>query len=259
LESSEGAIRDLQYSDIELDESELEEALRAAREAKHYRLVREAYSRSLREDPVYPKFTAEQVFEKYGAILNDEGIPFGNCMSDKFEARVKWLCLYFTGDPRFELNGGSLNKGLLLSGGVGIGKSTLMKFFQRNQVASFKVIACQDVEAEFAINGDEAMDEYAENRKIAVNSDAFGHQSIGYCFDDLGAEDASKHYGRVKNVMQTVILKRYDLDLPYWTTHITTNLSADQLMERYDNRAMDRMRAMFNIIDFPITEKSRRK
>jgi DNA replication protein DnaC len=56
-----------------------------------------------------------------------------------------------------------------------------------------------------------------------------------------------------------VILKRYDRDLPYRTTHITTNLSADQLMERYDNRAMDRMRAMFNIIDFPITEKSRRK
>lgn len=244
------------FKDVELDETEIEEALRAGREAKHYRLVREEYSRKLREEPKYLSFTAEELFERYSAILNEDGKPFGACMSPEFEVIVKRICCYFAQDDRCPYHPG---KGLLLCGGIGIGKSTLLKFFRRNQLASFKVVSCRDVEADFAMEGDEAMREYSSNLTIASNSDPFGHRQIGYCFDDLGTEDISKHYGRFKNVMQAVILNRYDADLPFHTTHITTNLTAEQLKEFYDARAIDRMREMFNIIDFPITEKSRRK
>src|SRR5690349_3807088 len=93
---------DRSFKDIELTEDEIEEALRAGRETKHYRLVREDYSRKLREEPQYLRFTAEQLFERYSAILNEDGQPFGSCMSPAFEKIVKWICLYFAADPRFE-------------------------------------------------------------------------------------------------------------------------------------------------------------
>lgn len=256
LENSEAK----NYAHVELDEEELEEALRVAREAKHYRQVREEYSRKLREEPQVLSFTAEELFERYSATLNEDGKPFGQCMSPEFEAIVKRICCYFANDARFEMYADmKLRKGLLLCGGKGIGKTTLLKFFRRNAVASFKVTSCRDVEADFSIDGDEALREYSGNLKIAMNSDPFGHKQIGYCFDDLGTEDQSKHYGRIKNVMETVILNRYDMGLPFKTTHITTNLDAQGLRDRYDGRAIDRMREMFNIIDFPATEKSRRK
>lgn len=260
-ENPSNGTTDRSFKDIELDEDELKEALRAGREAKHYRIVREEYSRKLREEPQYLRFTAEELFERYSAILNEDGQPFGSCMSQDFEKIVKWICLYFAADPRFEEKRPDLylSKGLLLCGGIGIGKSTLLKFFRRNQLASFKVISCRDVEADFAMQGDEAMMEYSSNLTIASNSDPFGHRQIGYCFDDLGTEDVSKHYGRFKNVMQAVILNRYDMDLPRNMTHITTNLDVPQIKEKYDPRMIDRMREMFNIIDFPVTEKSRRK
>lgn len=256
LDGSPSETSDKSFVEIELDETEIEEALRVARETKHYRLVREDYSRKLREEPKYLSFTAEELFERYAAILNDEGKPFGACMSTEFEVVVKRICCYFSMDARCPYEH---RKGLLLCGGIGIGKSTLLKFFRRNQLASFKVISCRDVEADFAMQGDEAMQEYSSNLTIASNSDPFGHRQIGYCFDDLGTEDISKHYGRFKNVMQAVILNRYDQQLPFHMTHITTNLTADQLKDFYDARAIDRMREMFNIIDFPTTEKSRRK
>jgi len=249
------------YLDIELDEKEIEEALRMAREAKHYNHVREEYSRKLREEPDVLSFTAEELFDRYCACTNEQGMPFRECMSPEFERIVKRICCYFANDTRFEgYEGMSLQKGLLLVGGVGIGKSTLMRVFQKNARQSFKIHSCRDVEADFSVDGDDALREYSGNVKIAVNSDPFGHKEIGYCFDDLGTEDQSKHYGRVKNVMQSVILNRYDnANLEFVSTHITTNLTASQIRERYDGRAIDRMREMFNIIDFPTTEKSRRK
>lgn len=252
---------DHDYSHIELSEQELKEAFRAGREEKHFRLMREEYGRKLRETPTYPTFTAEQLFDRYAAITNADGKPFSSCMSEEFEKIVKWICCYFAGDARFESRPDlRLSKGLLLCGGVGIGKSTIMKLFQRNQICSYRVISCRDVEGDFAALGEDALREYSTNTKIALNSDPFGHQQLGYCFDDLGTEDTAKHYGRVKNVMQSVILNRYDVgDIPLNTTHITTNLSDEELKVRYDDRAIDRMREMFNIIEFPLTEKSRRK
>jgi len=59
--------------------------------------------------------------------------------------------------------------------------------------------------------------------------------------------------------MIEVILNRYDKHIEFFMTHMTSNLSPGEVKDRYGIRVFDRMREMFNIIDFPLDAKSRRK
>jgi hypothetical protein len=168
---------------------------------------------------------------------------------------VHQICMYFSGDPQFK---GDLNKGLFLAGGVGVGKTSIMKFFIKNQRMSYRVDSCRDVETNYAAYGDEWLDKLSVNIPISSNSDYFGHQEIGLCFDDLGTEANGKHYGKEKNVMAELILNRYDNNLPMISTHFTTNLTTEEIKKQYGTRVTDRLREMVNIITFPKEAKTRR-
>jgi predicted ATPase len=130
------------FDHIELNEDEIEEALRTARENKHYKLVAEEYKRKISETPRFPSFSWLQLndhFKKvYEVDLHNESI-------------VEQICKYFAGDPEFN---GDLNKGLFLMGGVGVGKTTILTLFSKNQKMSYKVVSCRDVERHFADQGD---------------------------------------------------------------------------------------------------------
>lgn len=235
-----------------LTEEESEEALRAAREQKHYLMKRISYLDSLNTPKNRPHYTAEQIKDYLKDVIT---IDMDN------ESVIWKLCLYFANDKRFEFEdeGMSLNKGICLFGGVGVGKTTLMEKFFKNQKQSFVIKMCREVEDEFATEGDKILKSYAYSRPVAINADPYGHQIIGYCFDDLGTEPPSKYYGKNVDVMAEVLLNRYDKRLPFEQTHITTNLSTDEIFNRYGSRVSDRMQEMFNTITFNSTCKSRRK
>lgn len=237
------------FSDIILSEEETEEALRRGREEKHYQLKRAAYAASVDAPREIRVYTFEQLFEIVSKELTID--------ADNQEI-FRLLCMYFTGDERFELEGYSFKKGICLFGGVGVGKTTILKMLCRNQVQSYVVKMCRAVEDEFSKQGDDVLAIYGTLRQTANNSDPFGHQVLGYCFDDLGTEPMGKHYGKETNVMAEVLLNRYDNDLPFHCTHITTNLAVDEIKARYGTRVTDRMRQMFNLLTFPETAKSRR-
>lgn len=128
----------------------------------------------------------------------------------------------------------------------------------RNQINSFRMESCREVESKYAQFGEEYISACSFNIEISVNSDPFGHQMIGYCFDDLGTESNSKYFGKEKNVMAEIILNRYDNNLDYRTTHLTTNFTAEKIKEQYGTRVTDRIKQMFNIIQFDVNAKSRR-
>src|SRR5688572_20532865 len=117
------------YNEIILDEAETEEALRKGREEKHYRLKRIAYAEELRKDFKPLEITSDQFFMLFKTkyVIDDDN-----------EDIITNLCLYFTSEPAFK---GDLKKGLLLVGGVGIGKSTLMQFFKQNPKYSYRLIS----------------------------------------------------------------------------------------------------------------------
>lgn len=236
-----------QYADIDLTEEQIQEALRAAREKEYFRRRHEAYLSSLTTERQYPQFRAEELMDFFKMQYQ---------VDDANRAVVANLCFYFSGDKRFS---GDLNKGLLLSGGVGVGKTSLMQFFARNQIFSYRMVHCRDVEKNFAQDGYDAIDKYSNNLPVAINANPFGHQIIGFCFDDLGTEENSKHYGKEKNMMAEILLNRYDFKLPYHSTHITTNLTAAEIKEQYGTRVTDRLREMVNVITFDKNTQSRRK
>lgn len=236
------------YNHIELTEEEIEIALRQAREQKHFLLKRIAYTERISMSDVLPRYSAEQMMEAYGRRFT---IDAGNLLV------LQQVAYYFADDNRFT---GDLSKGLLIHGAVGVGKSEMMRFFFKNQKQSFIVVSCRQVEVSYAKEGDEGIADYCVSRRsIAANSDPFGHRELGYCFDDLGTEPVvTKYYGTDKSVMTEVILNRYDMQIPFTQTHITTNLTAEDISSRYGTRATDRMREMFNFISWP-SIKSRRK
>ena len=226
------------FDHIELTDEEIELALRQAREQKHYLLKRQEYNAKLNEDLKPPKFTAEQMIEAYAEefIVDDDNREV-----------VAQLAYYFATDPRFT---GSFNRGLFLYGPVGVGKTELMRFFQRNQKQSFRLYTCRAVETGYAKKGDEGIGAFYTQQTMNA-ADIFGHRQIGYCFDDLGTEPVTTNfYGTAKAVMAEVILNRYDAKIPFVMTHVTSNLTAEQIRHRYGDRAADRMREMFNFIAF---------
>lgn len=234
------------FEHVDLTEDEIAGALLKAREEKHYRMKREEYREKLTAEPRSIKLTAEEYWQGFKQWWQTD---------DDNAAIIQNICYYFSEDVKFK---GNLEKGLLLVGGVGVGKSTLMEFFKKNQRSSYRMLSCREIESDFAMEGEKSVSYCSYDIPISTNSDPFGHQVIGICFDDLGTEANGKYFGKEKNLMAEIILNRYDNKLPFCRTHITTNLTAMQIKDQYGTRVTDRMREMFNIISFDPNAKSRR-
>lgn len=240
------------FDHITLTEEESSEALRAAREKKHYDIANREYWEKVNRPAEYPKFTAEKIFDSLKELIT---------IDDYNREVVEALCEYFAGDPRFEKRNESykLTKGIYLAGGVGVGKTTLMNLLKQNQHQSFKIVGCRAAETLYATEGDAAVRYLSAPVPVAINGNPFGQQKIGICFDDLGTESEGKFYGKEKNVMTEIILNRYDSGIPGNFTHITTNLSSKEVEDRYGTRVKDRIKEMLNILKFDKDAPSRRK
>lgn len=237
-------------SEIQLTEAEVIEALTKAKEEKAVRLRRQLYSDKINAIKLIPAYTASQLLDKIKMKGLDEIRGFE---VDEFnEQQLIDLSHYFTGDKRFETNDRSLGKGLLLMGSIGCGKTSIMRLFSNNQIASYMVISCRTVSADFANYGDEGVEKYKYAMSSAFHGRDFDHhKSLGICFDDLGTEENKKHYGNSSNVMCEIILNRYDQKEALRNkTHITTNLTAEDIKSMYGDRFVSRARELFNVIEF---------
>jgi len=183
------------------------------------------------------------------------------------------LCLYFIKDKdscaKFNID---INKGLLLSGPVGCGKTTLMKLLRHlvPHCRPYELIPTRNIVFAFNNIGYSIIEQYGNNHF--------------FCFDDLGVEPEGKHYGKDCNVMGEILLSRYERFLKYrplkrrplsgvegsgvegsgaegsrGITHITTNLNAEEIEDRYGNRVRSRLREMVNVIGFDKNTKDKRK
>ncbi len=157
------------------------------------------------------------------------------------------LIAYFLKDEPTCLEFGiNLNKGILLSGPVGCGKTSLMNIMKYLTPTEhkFSVKPCREISFEFIQDGYSIIHKYSKGRLYESDPKI-------YCFDDLGLENNLKYYGNECNVMAEILLSRYDIFISKKIpTHITTNLSASEIETNYGNRVRSRMRQMFNLIAY---------
>ena len=151
-----------------------------------------------------------------------------------------------------------LNKGILLTGPIGCGKTTLMNlikyFFQPGK--QYQIKSTRDISFEFENEGYKVINRYSKN---PLNLSFTNLVPNIFCFDDLGIEHPQKHFGNECNVMAEILLSRYDLFISKGIpTHLTTNLSASEIEVKYGNRVRSRMREMFNLVAFDKNSKDKR-
>lgn len=141
------------------------------------------------------------------------------------------------------------DRGLLLWGDIGTGKSTLLqivRLFCRHvrpwvddMPYSFRITNVIDICAEYSDEsqhgGYRAIQTYIASKRQA--------------FDELGSETIpTGRWGNFENVMQYILQRRYDLRDSNFT-HATTNLSLQQLSQVYSPRIYDRCKEMFNFVE----------
>ncbi len=146
-------------------------------------------------------------------------------------------------------HGIDLDKGILLNGPVGCGKTSLMtlcRYFTEVQ-NSYLIKTTRDIALEYNKDGFPAINKYGKTPKI-------------YCLDDLGIENAVKHFGNECNTVAEILLHRYELQVNQGIiTHATTNLNAGELEKMYGSRVRSRLRSMFNLVTFERESTDKRK
>jgi len=181
--------------------------------------------------------------------------PEYRILDEEKDLLKKLLCYFLKDKDTAPYLGINLNKGILLNGPIGCGKTSLMKLMRFYEPANTRFIlkSCREISFEFIQQGYEVISKYS-NRSFN------NFEPVTYCFDDLGTERNIKYFGNECNVLAEVLLSRYDLFTSRkLITHITTNLSATEIESFYGNRLRSRLREMFNLIAFRHTIPDKRK
>lgn len=126
---------------------------------------------------------------------------------------------------------------LMLCGGLGNGKTTMIKAINRFLDLLFTP-ECSDNSVCF----------YKNANDINCNENGQYGCAAFILIDDIGAEPKStSEYGAIKTPVRDLLLKAYE---ERWTVIVTTNLDFDGIVNHYERRTADRCKEMFERIVF---------
>lgn len=246
--------------------------IRQAKIKKAAKLEELAYLEKLNTPKQYMNFNVETyknfLFKTHNIVYDYEKEKIAAFKSDKISYYVlhKYnteifdiLCEYFTGSEAFEWRGEdfSLNKGVLIFGGIGCGKTSLMKIFSINSYKPFCINPCRGIAAEYTKTGEDCINKYA-SLQPGYPQQNFGIANLDRCLDDIGTEDNKAHFANKANVIQSILFKVVDDEI-IGHVHGTTNLSDEDFMLFYGERIHSRINEIFNIIEFDPESPDRRK
>ena len=224
-------------------------------QANHWKRVRETV------DVVEKKFTKNELWKLFKTTFKEvHGKDF--IYDDEVLENIKPLMYYFLKDENFfscknlsNLSQPSFDKGLLIIGNFGNGKTSVMavfeKIFKTVKSISFKGYSTNEI-----VNMFEKINPSLKDQVITrPEFDQMMHTGKRY-FDDIKTERHASNFGKM-NLMKDILEVREKNNL---LTHITCNFKdgfendlqagLDEFEEKYGSRLYDRLFKMFNIIEF---------
>lgn len=154
---------------------------------------------------------------------------------------------------------GKVKKGLLIIGGLGVGKSAMMKIMQR---------VFKETPARFRwVNAYELKD-LSEVYTTSQIKEMYGYDlKMDLYIDDIGVSVDVKRFGNTVNIITEILMERYDLFINSgFKTHLSSNLltsitndikNTNTLKTVYGERILDRIIEMTGVVIFK--GESRRK
>ena len=218
---------------------------------------------NLADDNTYNAHCKFVVFIANNVVLAPQRRRF--VIDDDNKQVLRFLLYYFNDCPLaeevFPGRGYKLHKNLLLQGGVGVGKTLLMQVFSEylrrtNNPRFFHNLSVTQMVNYYTIHNN--LDRFTYHEE---ESRGFQCQPENVCLNDIGIQDKT-FFGMDTGLLTDEFLHARN---EIWTqygkfAHLTTNLSADQLKQRFNRndgfgRLVDRFKT-YNVI--PLTGKSRR-
>lgn len=168
-------------------------------------------------------FTSKNVFGKKLMVNNDNSFL------------IKALCFYLSRDDRFEKELGlSLDKGLIIRGSTGLGKTHLVKCLSGNELNPILCINTISVTKELKDEGEYHID-LGENKILFI--------------DDFGSEEPVVNvFGTKISFFRDLLESYYFNKKSYNNLIISTNLNNTDIENIYGKRVRSRNDEMFNII-----------
>ena len=185
-----------------------------------------------------------------------EPIPFTEEEFKTFATQMADLGYIHTAASLDALQAYMAGYGLLLMGDVGTGKTFFFeKLFEAEKIINSKekdmIVYMQTIDiTRNIIRMNDTIGESFEDIKDEIE----GLSKANVAFDDIGVEVGANDWGQKFELVPWIVEKRA---LAQGRTHFTTNLTADQLLERYGTRTVDRMHELAKVIEFK--GKSHRK
>lgn len=161
-------------------------------------------------------------------------------VNDSNKKLITAICFFLSNDTRFESElGYSFNKGLLVRGVSGLGKTFLFNCVKDNELSPITIYSMIELSEIVKSEG------YLE---LPLN--------IGITYlDDVGTEEATiNHYGTKINFFKNFIEKYYLNNTNYSRLVISTNNNFSEIENKYGFRVRSRIKDMFNIIDISGTD-----
>lgn len=250
---------------------------------KHQAMMAKQPKKEIRELPELRPIDLESLYELFlEAFSFFNGKEFDQ-QANKGEGRklARTLIAYFLKRKAFfrsplldtQINMPSLEKGLMIIGGVGTGKTSIIRtFHEMFRLAPSHPIGVKDIDGTMQYLGryklgfgfystNDVVDHYEActddlTKKAFRDKYDFGTKY----FDDLMSEDVASNFGK-KEIFKKILEKRYFnrvntmVSLNYHGNSVEETF--DAICERYDTRVYDRNFEMFNVLK--LSGKSLRK
>lgn len=178
-------------------------------------------------------------------------------VDDNNKEAYNQLIYYFLRHEQFD---GDLNKGLLIVGKYGTGKT--MAFDIMNEFVKFYKLDHYPFNLGFNISDvNHIVAEYENEQSGGETRIKIYKNKAAWCFNDLGKEISEQnfavHYGKKINIMEKIFASRYILFTDYGIkTHATSNYKLENkdgqrpFKSFYGEYIDDRMKQMFNTLVF---------